>query len=66
MIVTFRKIKEGLHEFKAQEKGRRYQGTLRSEPSGRGTTLTSVDSYPQLGDKEGTVISKFVNYRKSE
>ncbi|BDS12321.1 hypothetical protein [Aureispira anguillae] len=65
MIATFRKIKDGLHEFKAQENGTMYQGTLRSQPSGRGSTLTSVDSYPDLGSKEGILISKFVGYLKN-
>jgi hypothetical protein len=65
MIVKFRKIKQGVHEFKAQEKGIMYQGKVHTGPSGRGSTLASIDSSPALGDKEGIVMTQFVKYRKS-
>lgn len=64
MIVTFRKIKESLHTFRAQDKELVYQGSIKSEPSGRGTTLFSVNSYPDLGNKEPEVVSKYVKFKK--
>lgn len=65
MLVTFRKIKSDKHEFRAQEKGAVYQGTLNSSVSDRGSTLVSVKSYPSLDkEKEGEVVSKFVQYKK--
>jgi hypothetical protein len=65
MLVTFRKIKEDQHEFRAQDRGAVYQGTLNSSPSGRGSTLTDVESHPPLdAKKEGEVMSKFIKYKK--
>lgn len=64
MIVTFRKIKNSLHTFRAQDKGTVYQGTLKSEPSGRGTTLVSIYSSPDLEEKQGIVMDKFVKFKK--
>lgn len=64
MIVTFRKIKATLYEFKAQEKRTMYQGTVKSEPSGRGTTFISIYSTPNLGDKQDEVMNKYVQFKK--
>lgn len=64
MIVTFKKIKNSLHTFRAQENGVVYQGTLKSQPSGRGTTLVSIYSSPDLGEKQGIVMGKFCRFKK--
>ena len=66
MFATFRKIKKDKHAFRAQEKGKVYIGTVNSVPSDRGTTLASVDSYPDLSkEQEGYLMNSFVKYRKN-